>query len=321
MERIYLDFEKPVAELERKIHELAVLVKDKSHDDTSIEEELVRLSQKSRKQLEAIYKKLDPWQKTLVARHPQRPHMKQILAELFDDFLELAGDRNFGEDAAILGGMARFRGQSVIVFGHEKGHDTESRVKHNFGMAKPEGYRKAIRLMDLAEKYRLPVLVFVDTPGAYPGIEAEERGQGEAIARSIERCLSLKTPLVTAIVGEGASGGAVAIAASNQVVMLEYAIYSVISPEGAASILYHDESKNKELASALKITAQDMLQLGVIDHIVDEPLGGAHREPVQAIRKLGDAMENALVDIRKMSGEALKQQRTEKFLKITRDLP
>lgn len=319
LERTYLEFEKPVAELEGKIAELAAVAAD-SQDGAEITEELDRLTQKARKHLETIYAKLDPWQKTLVARHPDRPHMSDIIAALFEDFTELGGDRNFGDDPAIIGGMARFKGRSVIVFGHEKGSDTASRIERNFGMANPEGYRKCIRLMDLAERYSMPVFAFADTPGAYPGVSAEERGQGEAIARSIERCLTLRTPIVTAIVGEGNSGGAVAIAASNAVIMFEHAIYSVITPEGAASILFGTAAKAKEMASALKITAQDMLRLKVIDAIVPEPVGGAHREKSAALERLGVALETALAPFEAMAPEELIRQRREKFLAIGRAL-
>ena len=319
MERTYLEFEKPVAELEGKIAELAAVAAE-SNEGAEITEELDRLTQKARKQLETIYGKLDPWQKTLVARHPDRPHMSDIVAELFDEFTELGGDRNFGDDPAIMGGMARFGGRPVVVFGHEKGADTASRIERNFGMANPEGYRKCIRLMELAERYNMPVLAFADTPGAYPGVSAEERGQGEAIARSIEKCLTVKVPIVTSIVGEGNSGGAVAIAASNIVLMLEHAIYSVITPEGAASILFGTAAKAREMASSLKITAQDMLRLGVIDTIIPEPVGGAHREKRTALQRLGVAIGEALKELDALDGDALIQHRREKFLQIGRAL-
>ena len=290
MLRTYLDFEKPVAEIEAKIEELQALAEASGADAISQGVELSRLKTKAEAQLAAIYAKLDPWQKAQVARHQDRPHFRDYVAALVTDFLELSGDRNYGEDAAILGGTGKFLGRACVVLGHEKGRTTSDRLRHNFGMARPEGYRKAVRLMDLADRFQLPVISFVDTAGAYPGIGAEERGQGEAIARSTERCLTLGVPMVSVITGEGGSGGAIAIAAANKVLMLEHSIYAVISPEGAASILYKkkegDEPKAdrvKEVANSMRITAQDLLELGVIDQIVPEPMGGAHREPAAAI--------------------------------------
>ncbi|HRO03557.1 MAG TPA: acetyl-CoA carboxylase carboxyltransferase subunit alpha, partial [Terricaulis sp.] len=292
--RTYLDFEKPVAELESKIEELQALAEASGADAISQGVELSRLKTKAESQLAAIYAKLEPHQKTQVARHPDRPHFVDYIAALVTDYIELSGDRAFGEDAAILGGTGKFLGRPVVVLGHEKGRTTADRLKHNFGMARPEGYRKAMRLMDLAERFNLPVVSFVDSPGAYPGIGAEERGQGEAIARSTQRCLTLGVPMVTVIAGEGGSGGAIAIAAANKVLMLEHSYYSVISPEGAASILYKAKKDDapqanrvKEVANSMRITAQDLLPLKVIDSIIAEPVGGAHREPSAAIATVG----------------------------------
>lgn len=310
----FLDFEKPIAELEGKIREL----KNFSGDDKGIDigSEVTQLENKLDKLLTETYKKLSPWQKTQVARHPERPHTTDIIKHLFHDYTPLAGDRNFGDDHAILGGIARFRGQACVVMGHEKGSDVESRLKHNFGMAKPEGYRKAIRLMDLADRFNLPVLTLVDTSGAYAGVSAEERGQAEAIARSTERALELTVPMAACVIGEGGSGGAVAIAAGNVVMMLEHAIYSVISPEGCASILWRTADKAKDAAEALKITAQDLKKLGVIDTIIPEPLGGAHRAPERSMDLLGDAFEQSLRDMAGMSAAKLKELRREKFFAI-----
>ncbi|MGE0597701.1 MAG: acetyl-CoA carboxylase carboxyltransferase subunit alpha, partial [Hyphomonadaceae bacterium] len=292
--RTYLDFEKSVAEIEAKIEELAALAEASGADAISQGQELARLKTKAESQLAAIYAKLDPWQKTQVARHPERPRFRDYVAALVTDFVELSGDRTYGEDSAILGGSGKFLGRPALVIGHEKGRTTQERLKHNFGMARPEGYRKAVRLMDLADKFSLPVISFVDTAGAYPGIGAEERGQAEAIARSTERCLTLGVPMVAVIAGEGGSGGAIAIAAANKVLMLEHSIYSVISPEGAASILWKDSARAKDAASAMKITAQDLIGLKVIDEIITEPLGGAHREPAAAVAKVGAAIAEAL---------------------------
>jgi acetyl-CoA carboxylase carboxyl transferase subunit alpha len=316
--RTYLDFEKSVAEIEAKIEELAALAEASGADAISQGVELSRLKTKAENQLASIYARLDPWQKTQVARHQDRPRFRDYVAALVTDFIELSGDRNYGEDAAILGGTGKFLGRPVLVLGHEKGRTTQERLKHNFGMARPEGYRKAVRLMDLAEKFQLPVVSFVDTAGAYPGIGAEERGQAEAIARSTERCVTLGVPMVAVITGEGGSGGAIAIAAANKVLMLEHSIYSVISPEGAASILWKDSARAKEAATAMKITAQDLAELKVIDETVAEPIGGAHREPAAAIAKVGAAIAAALDDLAALSPAELRQQRRERFLAIGR---
>jgi acetyl-CoA carboxylase carboxyl transferase subunit alpha len=314
--RSYLDFEKPVAELEAKVEELRTL--QESGDAVAIGEEITRLENKALAALEQIYSALTPWQKTLVARHPQRPHCLDYIAALISDFTPLAGDRKFGDDDAIVGGFGRFDGESVCVIGHEKGSTTEDRIKHNFGMARPEGYRKAVRLMEMADRFDLPVLALVDTPGAYPGIGAEERGQAEAIARSTEACLALRVPNVAVILGEGGSGGAIAIATANRVLMLEHAIYSVISPEGAASILWRDTAKAQEAATSLKITADDLMRLAVIDDIIREPKGGAHRDPGAAIRAVGSAVSEALGALRRMDREAIRRHREAKFLAIGR---
>jgi acetyl-CoA carboxylase carboxyl transferase subunit alpha len=316
--RAYLDFEKPVAELEAKVEELRAL--GENRDAVSIADDVARLEGKAAAALRELYAHLTPWQKTLVARHPQRPHFVDYCARLIADFTPLAGDRTFGEDEAVVGGFGRFRGQSVCVLGQEKGSSTETRIRHNFGMARPEGYRKAVRLMELADRFGLPVLSFVDTAGAYPGIEAEERGQAEAIARSTEMQLSLGVPNVAVVIGEGGSGGAIAIATANKVLMLEHAIYSVISPEGAASILWRDSSRAQDAATNMKITAQDLLRLGVIDGVIPEPTGGAHREPEAAIKATGDALEGALKDLGNMGPEQLRDHRADKFLTIGRKL-
>src|SRR6266700_668023 len=285
--RSYLDFEKPVAEIEAKLEELRAL--DAGDSAAAIGEEVTRLEVKAALTLRDIYASLTPWQKTQVARHPDRPHCLDYVAALITDFAPLAGDRKFGEDEAIVGGFGRFNGESICVIGHEKGSTTEGRIKHNFGMARPEGYRKAVRLMEMADRFDIPVLALVDTAGAYPGIEAEERGQAEAIARSTDACLALGVPNVAVILGEGGSGGAIALATANRVLMLEHAIYSVISPEGAASILWRDTAKAQEAATNMKITAEDMTRLGVIDAIIPEPMGGAHRDPKASIRAVGEA--------------------------------
>jgi acetyl-CoA carboxylase carboxyl transferase subunit alpha len=316
--RTYLDFEKPVAEIEAKIEELRAV--GDSGDSQAISEEISRLDVKAALELKELYSELTPWQKTQVARHPQRPHCLDYVAGLITDFVPLAGDRTFGDDEAIVGGFGRFRGDSVCVIGHEKGADTESRLKHNFGMARPEGYRKAVRLMDMADRFGIPVICMVDTAGAYPGIGAEERGQAEAIARSTERCLSLGVPNVAVILGEGGSGGAIAIATANRVLMLEHAIYSVISPEGAASILWRDTSKAQEAATNMKITAQDMQRFGVIDAIIPEPTGGAHRDPAAAIAATGEAIAQALAALSGLGRDAVRAQRREKFLSMGRSL-
>ncbi len=309
----FLDFERPIAELEGKIEELRHL---SDGDGLNITDEVARLQDKVERMLRQTYARLEPWQKVQVARHPERPHFRDYLEALFEDVTELAGDRNFGEDQAVIGALARFRGHSVVVIGQEKGHDTETRMRHNFGMARPEGYRKAIRLMRLAERFGLPVLTFVDTSGAYPGKGAEERGQAEAIARAIETCLDIKVPLVSTVIGEGGSGGAIAIAAANFVLMLEHAVYSVISPEGCASILWRSGEHAKDASEALRITAQDLRELGVVDEVVPEPLGGAHRDPEAMHLTLGDALEAALRPLAKLEGAALRSRRREKFLEM-----
>jgi acetyl-CoA carboxylase carboxyl transferase subunit alpha len=316
--RSYLDFEKPVAELEAKVEELRTLAEGR--DAVAIAEDIAGLEEKAAAALKELYAKLTPWQKTLVARHPQRPHFTDYCAGLIEDFTPLAGDRQFGEDEAIVGGFGRFRGQAVCVLGQEKGSTTDARIRHNFGMARPEGYRKAVRLMELADRFELPLLSFVDTAGAYPGIEAEERGQAEAIARSTEMQLALGVPNVSLVIGEGGSGGAIAIATANRVLMMEHAIYSVISPEGAASILWRDSAKAQDAATNMKITAQDLLRLGVIDAIVTEPAGGAHRNPDAAIQAAGEAIEGALKDLGNLGPEQLRDHRADKFLNIGRKL-
>jgi len=307
----FLDFEKPIAELESKIEELRNLT---NHGDLNIAEEISKLEAKVDRQLRQTYAKLMPVQKVQVARHPNRPHFLDYINELVDDFTPLAGDRSFAEDRAIVAGLGRFRGRSVMILGHEKGNDTESRLRHNFGMAKPEGYRKAQRLMQMANRFGLPILTLVDTAGAYPGVGAEERGQAEAIARSIEVCLSVNVPVVSAIIGEGGSGGAIAIAAGDHVMMLEHSVYSVISPEGCASILWRDGSLAGEAAIALRLTAQDLKELNVIDEIVPEPIGGAHRNPRLMIHRLGNAIEEALDELQRHHGSDLRLRRRDKFL-------
>lgn len=306
----FLEFEKPIAELEGRIRELRTM----PSNSVDVDEEVRRLEAKLDKLMKDTYAKLTPWQKTQVARHPERPHLPDYIRGLIQDFMPLAGDRAFADDQAITGGLGRFRGQSVLVIGHEKGEDTQSRIHHNFGMARPEGYRKAIRLMDLADRFGVPILTLVDTPGAYPGIGAEERGQAEAIARSTEKCLAVGVPVISVIVGEGGSGGAVALAAGNRVLMFEHAVYSVISPEGCASILWRTAEKAREAADALKITAQDLLRLKVIDEIVPEPVGGAHRDHGAAVRNLGDAVERVMAELLPLGPDRLRQLRREKFL-------
>jgi len=314
--RSYLDFEKPVAEVDAKAEELKAL----TDADTSpaIREEVVRLEGKAAETLAALYAGLTPWQKTQVARHPQRPHALDYIAGMITDFTLFAGDRKFAEDEAIVGGLGRFRGESVCIIGHEKGSSTEARLKHNFGMARPEGYRKAVRLMDMADRFDLPVIALVDTPGAYPGIGAEERGQAEAIARSTDACLALGVPNVAVVIGEGGSGGAIAIATANRVLMLQNSIYSVISPEGAASILWRDTAKAQEAATNMKITAEDLLRFGVIDKIVPEPVGGAHRNPAATIAAAADAIAAAFTELGRLDRETLRRQRRDKFLAIGR---
>ncbi|MEG3169333.1 acetyl-CoA carboxylase carboxyltransferase subunit alpha [Sphingomonas sp. LB3N6] len=311
----FLDFEKPIAELQGRIDELRDTAAEGSVD---LAADIARLQAKSDKLLKDTFARLTPWQKTQVARHPERPHFKDYVAALFDEFVPLAGDRAFGDDQAIIGGFATFRGRKIMVLGHEKGDDTASRLRHNFGMGKPEGYRKAIRLVELANRFGLPIVTLVDTSGAFPGIQAEERGQAEAIARSTEACLNAGVPIVAAIVGEGGSGGAVALAAGNRVLMFEHAVYSVISPEGCASILWRTADKAPEAAEAMRITAQDLKAFGVIDDIVAEPLGGAHRDRVAAIDALGDALASALDDLVTLAPADLRKDRQAKFLKMGR---
>lgn len=313
MAKPYLDFERPLAEIEAKIADLIV---SEGEEAPALEE----LRAKSQEQLKKIYKNLGPWEKTRVARHENRPHYSTYIKALVTDYTPLAGDRKYGDDNALLGGLGKIRGESVVVMGHEKGHDTDTRLHHNFGMANPEGYRKAVRLMDMAERFSLPVISFVDTAGAYPGRGAEERGQAEAIARSIDRGLSLRVPFLSIITGEGGSGGAVAIATADRVMMLEHSIYSVISPEGCASILWRDGTKAQDAAKAMKITAQDLKRLGIIDTIIKEPLGGAHRLPDAAIKTVGGAIMRGLNELSELSSEELIHQRREKFLNIGRSL-
>ncbi len=314
--RNFLDFEQPIAELEGKIEELRHLA---DTGEVNIADEVSRLQGKVDRLITTTYAKLSPWQKVLVARHPDRPHFKDYLEGLIDDYQPLAGDRNFADDVAILGGLGRFRGRPCVVMGQEKGGDTQARIKHNFAMARPEGYRKAQRLMDLAARFNLPVITLVDTPGAYPGVGAEERGQAEAIARSIESSIELPVPLVATVIGEGGSGGAIALATGDAVLMLEHAIYSVISPEGCASILWRDASQAQSAAEALRMTAQDLSRLGVIDAIVGEPVGGAHRDPEATIKSVGDAIEAQLEQLSPMTPSTLKTQRRKKFLSMGRD--
>ncbi|NVN86051.1 MAG: acetyl-CoA carboxylase carboxyltransferase subunit alpha [Rhodopseudomonas sp.] len=314
--RSYLDFEKPVAELDSKIDELRALAASGS----DIGEEISRIEEKAGQALHDLYATLTPWQKTQVARHPQRPHCLDYIEGLIAEFTPLAGDRKFGEDEALVGGFGRFRGESICVIGQEKGASTESRLKHNFGMARPEGYRKAVRLMELADRFGIPVLSLVDTAGAYPGIGAEERGQAEAIARSTDACLSLGVPNVAVIIGEGGSGGAIAIATASRVLMLEHAIYSVISPEAASSILWRDAAKAQEAATSMKITAQDLARFGVIDSILKEPVGGAHRDPSAMIAATGEAVAQAIGELSGLDADAIRKQRRQKFLDIGRKL-
>jgi len=314
----YLDFEKPISDLEGKIHELKKIASEDESIDTS--DEIGRLEIRVREAMVEIYSKLNAWQKTQVARHPQRPHFIDYAAALFEDFTPLAGDRKFAEDAAIQTGLARFRGQPVAVIGQEKGSDTKSRLKHNFGSARPEGYRKAIRIMETADRFGLPIITLIDTAGAYPGIGAEERGQAEAIARSTEMCLNVRVPIISVVVGEGGSGGAIAIATGNKVYMLEHSIYSVISPEGAASILWRDSTRAKEAATNMKITAEDLKAFGIIDGIIPEPIGGAHRDHATVIAAAGDTIANALADLSPRPGDQLRTERRQKFLNIGRNL-
>lgn len=310
---IFLDFEKPIAELDGKIADLRHL---SDGDGVNIEEELKRLQAKSDKLLRSTYAKLTAWQKTQVARHQERPHMTDYLNAMIEDFTPLAGDRLYGEDHAIIGGMGRFEGRSVMIMGQEKGSDMKSRVQHNFGMARPEGYRKAQRLMKLAQRFSMPLIAFVDTAGAYPGVGAEERGQAEAIARCIDISLTLKIPVIAVVIGEGGSGGAIALAAADRIFMLEHSVYSVISPEGCASILWRSAEQNKEAAEALRLTAQDLERLGVIDEVLPEPLGGAHRSPMEALTAVQDALRRALAELEEKSPEELRAARRDKFLEM-----
>jgi acetyl-CoA carboxylase carboxyl transferase subunit alpha len=309
----FLDFEKAIAELDNRIEELRETAEG---SDLNIDAEIGRLETKSDRMLRDTYGRLTPWQKTQVARHPDRPHFKDYVAALAEDFMPLAGDRNFGEDAAIVGGLGRLGGRKIMLIGHEKGDDTASRLTHNFGMAKPEGYRKATRLMELADRFAIPVVTLVDTPGAFPGVQAEERGQAEAIARSTEACLALGVPMVAAIVGEGGSGGAIAIATANRVLMLEHSVYAVISPEGCASILWRTAEKAADAAEAMRVTAQDLKALGVIDRIVPEPVGGAHRNPAEAMAALGEAVAEELDGLAALSSGEVRADRRRKYLAI-----
>jgi acetyl-CoA carboxylase carboxyl transferase subunit alpha len=314
--RSYLDFEKPVAEIEAKIEELRELAR--TGTAVSVGDEIARLEQKAAGTLTEIYASLTPWQKTQVARHPQRPHCLDFVAGLLTDFVPFAGDRKFGDDNAIIGGFGRFRGDSVCLIGHEKGSNTEARLKHNFGMARPEGYRKAVRLMEMADRFNIPVIALVDTAGAYPGIDAEERGQAEAIARSTEACLNLGVPNIAVVLGEGGSGGAIAIATANKVLMLQHAIYSVISPEGAASILWRDTTRAQDAATNMKITSDDMVRLGIVDEIIPEPSGGAHRDPAAAIAATEEALQRTFREFVNLSRDAVRNLRREKFLNMGR---
>ena len=312
-----LEFEKGISDLETKIESLKRL---SDEDGINISDEVVKLQSKLEKQIKSIYSKLSPWDKALVARHPSRPHCLDYVTSLIEDFTPLAGDRSFANDEAMISGMGRFRGQSVMVLGQEKGHDVETRIKHNFGMAKPEGYRKAQRLMEMANKFNMPIISFVDTSGAYPGVEAEARGQAEAIAKSIEKCLEVKVPIISVIIGEGGSGGAIAIAAANKVIMLEHSIYSVISPEGCASILYRDGSKAKAAAEALKFTAQDLKELNLIDEIIKEPIGGAHRSRLKTMESVANSIAKNLKEFKSMTGEQIRDSRRDKFIAMGRNI-
>ncbi len=314
--RHYLDFERPIAEIETKLDELSKL--SETAEAGAFEAEIDALRSRADRFRRDVYARLDPWQKTQVARHPDRPHFTDFLAGLIEDFVELRGDRAFGDDQAVVGGLGRFRGVPVVVMGHEKGRDTQTRLKHNFGMARPEGYRKAVRLMDMAEQFNLPVLTFVDTAGAYPGVGAEERGQGEAIARSTERGLTLGTPMIATITGEGGSGGALALAGANKVLILEHSIYSVISPEAGSSILFRDRGQAAHMARAMRITAQELIGLKIVDRIVTEPMGGAHADSEAAIQAVGDAVEEELKALSSLSPDQLRKQRADRFYAIGR---
>ena len=316
--RHYLDFEKPIAELEAKLGELETLAENAGQE--GMDDNIASLRGQVDQLRREAYANLSPWQKAEVARHPERPHFVDYLDALIEGFVELKGDRKFGDDPAIIGGLGRFRGQPLMVIGQEKGHDAATRTRHNFGMANPEGYRKAVRLMDLADQYGLPVITFVDTAGAWPGIGAEERGQAEAIARSTERCLTLGSPLVSTIIGEGGSGGAIALAAGNRVLILQYAIYSVISPEGCASILWRDSERKREAAAALKMTADDLIGFGIVDRIIEEPVGGAHSDPDAAIAAVGQAVEDELRGLSNLGPDELRRQRADRFMAIGRNL-
>ena len=311
---LYLDFEKPLAEIEGKAEELRAMARDNPEMDVA--KEAAALDKKAGELLTSLYANLAPWRKCQVARHPERPHCIDYIAALFTEFTPLAGDRNFADDHSVMGGMARFNDMPVMVIGHEKGNDTKSRIARNFGMARPEGYRKAIRLMDLADRFGLPVITLVDTPGAYPGKGAEERGQSEAIARSTEKCLALKVPLISVIIGEGGSGGAVAFASANRVAMLEHSVYSVISPEGCASLLWKDSDKMREAAEALRLTAKDLQELGICDKIIAEPKGGAHRDPAMAVKAVGEALKSMLAELTGKSGDKLRKDRRDKYLAL-----
>ncbi|MBD8555589.1 acetyl-CoA carboxylase carboxyltransferase subunit alpha [Rhizobium sp. CFBP 8762] len=314
----YLDFEKPISDLEGKIHELKKIAAEDESINTA--DEIERLEGRAREAMVDIYAKLTPWQKTQVARHPSRPHFQDYAKALFDEFTPLAGDRKFAEDEAIQAGLGRFRGQPVAIIGQEKGNDTKSRIKHNFGSARPEGYRKAIRIMEMADRFQLPIITLIDTAGAYPGIGAEERGQAEAIARSTEMCLNVRVPIISVVLGEGGSGGAIAIATGNRVYMLEHAIYSVISPEGAASILWRDSTRAREAATNMKITAEDLKALGIIDGIIAEPVGGAHRDPDAVIYATGNVIDDALAQFAQTSPDDIRSERRQKYLNIGRNL-
>ena len=316
MAQHYLDFERPLADLQNKIEELSTL--SETAGANAFDSEIDSLRQRLDAMRREAYGKLTPWQKTQVARHPERPHFINFVGGLIEEFVELRGDRKFADDQAIIGGVGRFRGQAVVVMGHEKGHDTTTRLKHNFGMARPEGYRKAVRLMDMAEQFGMPVISFVDTAGAYPGLGAEERGQAEAIARCTERCLTLNVPMIATVTGEGGSGGAIALAGANKVLILEHSIYSVISPEGAASILWRDGARAKDAAEQMKITAPDLIKMGIVDRIIEEPAGGAHADPEAAIQAVGDAVEDELRGLSNMGPEQLKTQRADRFYAIGR---
>jgi acetyl-CoA carboxylase carboxyl transferase subunit alpha len=317
--RHYLDFERPIAELEAKLGELETLA-DNAGDQGGMDDNITSLKGQVEDLRREAYANLSAWQKAEVARHPERPHFVDYLDSLIDEFVELKGDRKYGDDQAIIGGLGRFKGQPVMVIGQEKGHDVATRTRHNFGMANPEGYRKAVRLMDLADQYGLPVLTFVDTAGAFPGKGAEERGEAEAIARSTERCLTLGAPLVSTIIGEGGSGGAIALAAANKVLILQYSIYSVISPEGCASILWRDSERKRDAAEALKLTADDLIGFGIVDRIIEEPLGGAHSDPDAAIASVGQAVEEELRQLSDLGPEELRRQRADRFMAIGRNL-